>query len=340
MRPKGISQPKCCKNVGKRKSVPHPYPPILWAHDRLLAPVTDPMLVVDRLTVRYGSVLAVDNVTFRAEAGAVTAILGPNGAGKTTTIEAITGLRRSSRGNVRLLGGSPMDPQIRSRIGVMLQEGGLYPTARPLEWLQYLARLYPDPLDPAELLERLGLDPGLRTPTRRLSGGQAQRVKLAAALLHQPVLCFLDEPTAGMDPTARHGLLGLIRELRAKGRGIVLSTHVLADVEELADAVIVLAAGSIRASGTIEELTEAESALRFDGAPGLDIATLASALPAGYRITEVDPGRYLVDGPVVPEVVSTVADWCARHDALASGLRPGRRSIEDIVRSATDMRAI
>jgi len=292
------------------------------------------VLQAEQVTVRYGPLLAVDEVSVTAQAGAVTAVLGPNGAGKTSLIESCVGLRRPSSGTIRLLGSRPEDPRVRARTGVMLQSGGLYPTARPLEWLRYLARLYPQSSDPAAMLEQLGLYPGLRTPTRRLSGGQAQRVKLAAALIHRPEVLFLDEPTAGLDPLARHGLLELIREQRTNGVAIVLTTHLLADVEDLADLVVVLAGGRIHASGSIAELTEADRALRFWGPADLHTPSLVESLPAGHQVLEPTPGCYLVQGTVDPEVVAVVAAWCAQHGALAGGLRPGTRSLEDIVRAA------
>lgn len=298
--------------------------------------MTDAPLRVDGLTIRYGSLMAVADISFQATAGAVTAILGPNGAGKTSTIEACTGLRAPSDGSIRLLGGSPSDAGVRARIGVMLQEGGLYPTARPLEWLRYLARLYPSAADPAALLADLGMDPATRTTTRRLSGGQAQRVKLAAALLPNPEVMFLDEPTAGLDPTGRRGLLDIVRQRRETGCAVVMSTHVLADVEELADQVIVIAEGRIVASGTIDELTGADEALRFEGPVHLPTASLAANLPADYRVAENAPGKYVVHGPPTPPVVSAVAAWCAQHGALASGLRPGRQSIEEIIVAASN----
>lgn len=296
--------------------------------------VNAPALAVDRLTIRYGRTAAVDEVSLMAGVGAITAILGPNGAGKTSTIEACTGLRRPSSGSIRVLGRAPDDPQVRARIGVMLQDGGLYPTARPLEWLRYLARLYPAPLEPVELLQRLGIDPATRTPARRLSGGQAQRVKLAAALLPDPEVLFLDEPTAGMDQGARRDLIELLRGLRSKGRAIILTTHILADVEDLADRLIVLAAGRVLADGTIADLTDADAALRFEGPAELDTAVLLELLPPGYAVSEPTSGRYVVEGPPTPEVVSAVATWCARHGALGFGLRAGRRSIADILLDA------
>ncbi|MDD2858761.1 MAG: ABC transporter ATP-binding protein, partial [Candidatus Nanopelagicales bacterium] len=142
-----------------------------------------PAVDIRDLVVRFGSLTAVDGLAFTAEEGAITALLGPNGAGKTTTIEVACGLRRADRGSVRLFGLDPLDQEVRGSIGVMLQTGGLYPTARPLEWLEYLARLYPHADDPRRLLADVSIDPDTRTQTRRMSGGEQQRIKLAAALL-------------------------------------------------------------------------------------------------------------------------------------------------------------
>src|SRR5580698_6668401 len=165
-----------------------------------------PAVEIGGLVKRYGDLAAVAGLTLSAAGGAVTGILGPNGAGKTTTIEICEGYRRPDAGTVRVLG---LDParnarELRPRIGVMLQSGGIPPAARPGEYLHTLAAFYAAPIDPAVLLDRLGLAGSLRTPFRRLSGGQQQRLSLAAALIGRPELLFLDEPTAGMDPQARH----------------------------------------------------------------------------------------------------------------------------------------
>ena len=160
---------------------------------------------ITSLVKRYGRVTAVNGLSLRAGRAAVTAILGPNGAGKTTTIEICEGYRRPDDGVVRVLG---LDPdrdarQLRPRVGVMLQSGGIPLAARPAEYLRVVAAFYAHPLDPAMLLDRLGLGGTLRTPFRRLSGGQQQRLALAAAVIGRPELVFLDEPTAGLDPQAR-----------------------------------------------------------------------------------------------------------------------------------------
>ena len=290
-----------------------------------------PALIVENLVVRYSATVAVDGMSMTAETSQVTALLGPNGAGKTTTVEVVCGLRPATSGRVRLLGAAPGSRQVAERIGVMLQQGGLYPTARPLEWLTYLARLYPSHADPSALLALVGIDPSTRTTTRRLSGGEQQRVKLAAALLPNPEFLILDEPTAGLDPLARRNLLEAIGARRDSGTSILLTTHQLSDVETLADRVIVIAGGRIVADGTVSELTGADDAMSFGSRPGLDLTDLAAALPASYRVREVRAGSYVVHGPPTPQIMAAITAWCAQKGLMATDLAVGQRTLEQIV---------
>lgn len=297
--------------------------------------MTTPALRVSDLWVTYGTTRAVAGVSFTIAAGQTTALVGPNGAGKTSTVEVCTGLRRASRGKVELFGYPPSSLAGRTRIGVMLQNGGLYPTARPLEWLTYLAKLYPDPADPSTLLSNLGIDPKTSVTTRRLSGGEQQRVKLAAALLPNPELLFLDEPTAGLDPAARLDLLGALRRLGAEGTGIILTTHALGDVEEIADDVLVLVGGHLVASGPVVDLIGAGDSTRFRATAGLELGALAGALGSGYQVQENRPGNYLVTGPTTPQLLVDITNWCAAAGIQATEIRAGRRTLEDIVVEAT-----
>jgi ABC-2 type transport system ATP-binding protein len=215
----------------------------------------------------------------------------------------------------------------------MLQEGaGLYPAARPGELLRHLARLHAHPLDVGMLIERLGLGSALRTPIRRLSGGQRQRVALAAALVGRPELVFLDEPTAGLDPQARRATWKLMEQLRTDGVTIMLTTHLMDEVERLADHVVIVDQGRLVAEGSPSSLTAAgaEGVVQFDGPPGLDVISLAASLPGSARVTEVGGGRYLVDGEVTPELLAALTSWCATHGVLAQGLQVGRRTLEDV----------
>ena len=277
----------------------------------------------------YGTTEAVRGISFRAVTGQVTSLVGPNGAGKTSTLEACTGIRPVSAGQIRVLGSPP--GQQSARVGTMLQSGGLYPSARPLEWLTYLARLYPKSADPRELLELVGIDPMTRTTARRMSGGEQQRLKFAAALLPRPDILFLDEPTAGIDPQARRSLIGVINNLRSAGVAVLLTTHVLADIEELADRVIVLRHGVIERSGTLAELRGEASSLSFDARSGLDLVDLMHGLPDGYTVTEATSGKYIVDGEPTPSVLAAITTWLAEHNEATAGIRVGKLSLEDLI---------
>lgn len=294
----------------------------------------DPAVEVVDLAKAYGPVRAVRGLTFSAARGQVTALLGPNGAGKTTTVEICEGFRRPDAGRVRVLGLDPVadERRLKPRIGVMLQSGGFYPGARAGEMLRHLATLARHPLDPDTLLERLGLVGVQRTPCRRLSGGERQRLALALAVVGRPELVFLDEPTAGLDVQARRATWDLISELRSAGVAVLLTTHAMDEAERLADAVVIVDAGTVVASGTPEELTTdgAQGQLRFSAPPGLDVTRLRSALPAGTSVVEQSRGSYLVRGNIDPEMLASVTAWCASHGVLAANVKVEQRTLEDV----------
>ncbi|HEY3688286.1 MAG TPA: ABC transporter ATP-binding protein [Streptosporangiaceae bacterium] len=286
------------------------------------------------LAKRYGAVPAVRGVTWSARRGEITALLGPNGAGKTTTVEICEGFRRADSGRVAVLG---LDPRrdaaaLKARIGVMLQSAGVPTAARTGEWLRLVAKLYAHPAPVDALLDRLGLAAVARTPFKRLSGGQQQRLSLAAAVVGRPELVFLDEPTAGLDPQARHATWELVGELRAAGVSVVLTTHYMEEAERLADRVVIIDEGRVVADAPPGRLTADRRRLRFRAEPGL--TGLSEALPAGHTVTEAPPGRYEVDGPepdgVGPDAVSAVTAWCARHSITPDDLRLERRTLEDV----------
>ncbi len=292
--------------------------------------MTSLAVVVSGLVKRYGTTTAVDGLTFSAESGEVTALLGPNGAGKTTTIEICEGYRRADGGTIRVLGRDPLDPGLKTRIGVMLQSGGVPTNARAAEFLRLIASFYADPLDPGALLERLGLTGSARTPYRRLSGGQQQRLSLAAAVVGRPELVFLDEPTAGLDPQARRATWELVGELRAAGVAVILSTHYMEEAEELADQVVIVDDGRVVASGPPSQLTGAERQLRFRARPGLGLDELLSALPPATMAKESPAGHYVIEGDLVPELLATVTAWCASNGVTTEDLRIERRTLEDV----------
>jgi ABC-2 type transport system ATP-binding protein len=283
---------------------------------------------------RFGSTTAVDGLDLDVQRAEVFALLGPNGAGKTTTIEMCEGFTRPDSGTIEVLGLDPIadNAQLRERIGVMLQGGGGYPAARAREMLDLVAAYSANPLDPAWLMDTLGLTESARTTYRRLSGGQQQRLALACAVVGRPELVFLDEPTAGMDAHARIVVWELIDGLRRDGVTVVLTTHQLTEAEQLADRLVIIDHGAAVAAGTPAELMGrgAENQLRFSAPPKLDLSLLISALPENYRTVETTPGEYLVEGHVDPQVLATVTAWCARLDVLATDMRVEQRSLENV----------
>ncbi|MFG1619255.1 ABC transporter ATP-binding protein [Nonomuraea wenchangensis] len=289
-----------------------------------------PAVEILDLVKRYGAGVALDGLALRAERGAVTAVLGPNGAGKTTTVEICEGFRTADAGTVRVLGLTPERPELRARVGVMLQSGGVPPAVRCGEWLRLVARFHARPLDPGALLGRLGLAGHARTPFRRMSGGQQQRLSLAAAVIGRPELVFLDEPTAGLDPQARHACWELVGELRSAGVSVVLTTHHMDEAERLADHVVIMDKGRVVAEGTPASLTGAERQLRFRARPGLTLEELLNALPSGSAAKESPAGHYIIEGRVGPELLATVTAWCAAEGVTADDLRIERRTLEDV----------
>jgi ABC-2 type transport system ATP-binding protein len=302
--------------------------------------VTGPAVEVDGLVKRYGPTVAVDGVSLRLSPGEIVALLGPNGAGKTTTVEIIEGYRRGDGGTVRVLGADPWraGPDHRARVGLMLQGGGLDPRSNAREALRILAALHMPARDPEELLRLVGLASVARTRVRRLSGGERQRLSLALALVGDPELVILDEPTAGMDPQARRLTRDLVAGLRDAGRAVLLTTHDLVDVERLADRAVILHHGRVVAEGTPTAIAAAGTArLWFRTAAPLDAAGIAglagaveAARPGTAAAIEPTDGGYAVTGPESdPTIVAVVATWFASHHTRLVELRTGAPTLED-----------
>jgi ABC-2 type transport system ATP-binding protein len=224
-------------------------------------PSPDSAVRVDDLVVRFGRHAVLNGLSLEARTGALTAVLGPNGAGKTTLIRCCTDLIRPAAGTVEILGLPLGSKQLAGRLGLMPQSAGSWSGIKAIELLHYLAGLYANPLSVLALVERLGLGDCAKTPYRRLSGGQQQAVNLAGALVGRPELVFLDEPTAGMDPHARRATWLLLRELRANGVTMLLTTHAMDEAEALADQVFIVDRGRVTISGTVRQLTKSGNSL-------------------------------------------------------------------------------
>lgn len=294
--------------------------------------MTTAALEIDRVRKSYAGRAVVDGLSLALRPGTVLALLGPNGAGKTTTVEICEGFRAPDAGAVRVLGLPPRDASLRARVGVMPQSGGAYPGLRCAEMLRLVASFSVSPLDPDDLLDRLGLAEVAGTAYRRLSGGQQQRLSLALAVVGRPELVFLDEPTAGLDPAARRATWELVEALRRDGVSVLLTTHLMDEAERLADDVVIVDAGRVVAEGTVAELTRsgAVGQLRFRATPGLDLDQLLRALPLGCAAKESPSGDYLVEGVIDPQLLAAVTAWTAGQGTLATDLRVETRTLEDV----------
>jgi len=230
-------------------------------------------LEVHDLRKSYKGRPALRGVSFTVPRGEVFTIVGPNGSGKTTTVEILEGIRRHDGGTFRVLGGSPSDLRVRESIGVQLQDGEVMQNLRPLEVLSLFRSFYPSGLEPREALDRVSLDPPRRTLVRELSGGQRKRLLVALAIVNDPDLVFLDEPTTGLDPAVRREVWEIIRDLRGRGKTVVLTTHYLEEAERLSDRVAILDQGEIVA------LDSPAALVGSSGLAGTIVFTFESEVP-------------------------------------------------------------
>jgi ABC-2 type transport system ATP-binding protein len=226
--------------------------------------VTEYAIQVRGLRKDYGDFEAVRGVSFEVRKGEVFGLLGPNGAGKTTTVEILEGYRARSAGEVSVLGYDPASRErdLRERVGIVLQSCGFYPRATVREAVEHFAAAYPHPRDAAETISLVGLTGKEDARAGSLSGGQQRRLDLALALVGDPELIFLDEPTTGFDPAARRTAWDVIRALRSLGKTVLLTTHYLEEAQSLADRVAIIKDGLIVAEGPPSELSARPSAYR------------------------------------------------------------------------------
>jgi ABC-2 type transport system ATP-binding protein len=226
---------------------------------------SDFAIEVRGLRKSYGDLEAVRGIDFSVRRGEVFGLLGPNGAGKTTTVEILEGYRERTAGDVTVLGFDPQQRarELRSRVGIVLQSSGIYRHVKVREVLEHFAGFYPDPRDVDEVIELAGLRGKEEARTRTLSGGQLRRLDFALALVGDPELIFLDEPTTGFDPAARRGAWDTIRSLKALGKTVLLTTHYLDEAQVLADRVAIVKDGRILVEGAPSELGVGSGAVRY-----------------------------------------------------------------------------
>ena len=292
-----------------------------------------PLIEISDLTKSYGSLQAVRGVSFAVAKGEIFGMLGPNGAGKTTTVEIIEGLRERDGGRVRVFGLDPSKagPEIKSRTGVQLQQVALYPRLRVGEVIRLFASFYERQADPDELISLLGLEERRNARVGELSGGQAQRLSVALAVVNVPELLLLDEPSTGMDPQARRNLWDVIRGFKADGMTIVLTTHYMEEAERLCDRVAVMDHGKIIALDTPRSLVHEhfeQDAIEFSSTMewsiselrGLDSVSSATAQGSEYNLFSTN-------------VPGTMGDLLRLSDSKGlriEGMRVRHATLEDV----------
>jgi ABC-2 type transport system ATP-binding protein len=279
--------------------------------------------------------VAVDNVSFEAPSGGVTVILGPNGAGKTSTIEVCEGFRTAKSGSVRVLGLDPVSDHraLTERMGVMLQGGGVYPSARVRDVVSHFCALHNKGVNATQLVERVGLSNHSTGTWRKLSGGEQQRLSLALALAADPDVIFLDEPTSGVDIDGRDIIADIIRDLAARGTTVVLASHDMAEAEKVATHAVLFNSGKVIASGEILTLLTSRKHLRFTSSVGLVPAELAVSINS--PVVAIGDGVYEVASEPTPQLMTRISQWLADNSHPLLGVDMGTESLEDTYRRLT-----
>ena len=287
-------------------------------------------ITVTGLRKSYGTVQAVRGVSFGVRSGEIVALLGPNGAGKTTTLEILEGFRARDGGAVAVLGLDPGDKaavrELRERTGLVLQDIAVEPYLTVRETIARQAGYYQAPRAVPEVIGLVGLAGLERRKVRSLSGGQKRRLDLALGLIGDPELLYLDEPTTGFDPAARRGAWDLVRELRATGTTILLTTHDMAEAQALADRVVLLNNGAVVAEGPPERL----------GGRDNERARISFTLPPGVPVADLPVPADIQNGAVVIESadptgeLQRLTNWAVQRDITLSGLTVDRPSLEDV----------
>ncbi len=301
------------------------------------------VIEVENLVKRYGEITAVNDISFDVNAGEVFGMLGPNGAGKTTTVEIIEGLRDADAGRVSVLGldVSKVPAKIKQRIGVQLQAPTLIPLLNVQETLHMFAGFYERSLSVDEVLDLLALQDSRKVLVKNLSGGQQQRLSVALSLINDPDIAFLDEPTTGLDPQARHGLWSVIEEMRKKGKTVFLTTHYMEEAEQLCDRVAVIDYGKIIAMGSPEQLIYEnfeESAIQFEMEPPPSIEVL-QALPGAANVA-LDSNEIIVYSKNVPATLAAIMRYSEEggEDRQLKNLFVRRATLEDVFLKLTGRR--
>jgi len=303
--------------------------------------VNSPIIEVENLTKRYGDVQALRGVSFSVQEGEVFGLLGPNGAGKTTAVEILEGMRPADSGRVQVCG---LDPHasgdaLKQLIGAALQSTALPDKIRVSEALKLFASFYRHHRDTGQLLQRFGLEEKRNAFYSQLSGGQKQRLALAMALVNEPRVVFLDEPTAGLDPQVRREIYAVIEELKSGGKSILLTTHYIEEAERLCDRVAIIDHGEVITQGTPRELKQSSAGkTRIEirlAHPVADGALSQLEAVSGCHSTD---GVYIVQSTGVPRTIVSLVKYLEAQGNELAGLEIATPSLEDVFLELTGRR--
>ena len=305
------------------------------------AAATDVVLRVDGLTKHYGDVHAVDGISFSVPRASVFTLLGPNGAGKTTTMEILEGIRDPDSGEITVFGNrvKRVDRTIKERMGVLLQEGNFEPYLKVKEVLHLFASFFAKPVSIEKILNMIALTEKQNAHVKTLSGGQRQRLALGTALINDPDLVFLDEPTTGLDPQARRNIWSIVTDLKAQGKGIILTTHYMEEAESLSDHVCIMDHGKIIAEGSPQELSAQlgrETIIEFT-ADGITEDNL-SLLKGGCKSVRLDGEQVTLETEDLIATMEHLLSWAKGRNVELKNMVVRQPNLEDVFLSLTGRR--
>lgn len=296
------------------------------------------IIEVENLTKRYGDITAVNGVSFSVEKGEVFGILGPNGAGKTTTVEMIEGLRKPDGGSIKVCGIDALkDPnRIKEIIGVQLQATSIYDNIHVDEAIELFGSYYRKSLPVPQILEEVSLGDKSHSRVAALSGGQKQRLSVGLALVNDPEVLFLDEPTTGLDPQARHNIWSIVARLRDRGKTVVMTTHYMEEAEHLCQRLAIIDNGKIIAMGTPESLINRaglDTSIEFSASR--DLMGIASMIPGIQKVNNGTAHKYEVKSSRVSRVLNDLTNLCFENNIELENISVRKVTLEDVFLAIT-----
>ena len=299
---------------------------------------TNTIIEENNLEKKYGDVKAVDGVSFGVAQGEVFGILGPNGAGKTTTIEMIEGLRKPNAGSIKVCDIDALkEPRrIKELIGVQLQATSLYDNIRVKEAIDLFGSYYKKSIPSEQILEEVSLTEKKNSQVSKLSGGQKQRLSVGLALVNDPEVIFLDEPTTGLDPQARHNLWSIVEKLRDRGKTIVITTHYMEEAEQLCHRLAIIDRGKIIAMDTPDNLiNKAELATSIDFTTSRDLDGLAKNIPGICKVNNGSARKYSISTKAVSLVLKDLTNLCYDNHVELENISVRQATLEDVFLAMT-----